>query len=111
MGKWNLQEKIQSPWRERNPINRRSRKQQSLRRKHEVDSASNNLVLLDFLAQLRMHYLNREEVPTFRSVILAGVYDIKNLKSKIRSNEEHQYNSPWNTRESNEENFESGIFA
>ena len=29
-------------------------------------------------------------------MILAGVYDIKNLKLKIRSNEEHQYNSPWN---------------
>lgn len=70
----------------------------------EVDSASNNQVFLDFLAQLRMHYLNREEVPTFHSVILAGVYDIKNLKLKIRPDEEHQYNSPWNTRESNEEN-------
>ena len=62
----------------------------------EVDSASNNQVFLDFLAQLRMHYLNREEVPTFHSVILAGVYDIKNLKLKIRPDEEHQYNSPWN---------------
>ena len=62
----------------------------------EVDSASNNQVFLDFLAQLRMYYLNREEMPTFHSVILAGVYDIKNLKLKIRSNEEHQYNSPWN---------------
>lgn len=43
----------------------------------EVDSASNNQVFLDFLAQLRMYYLNREELPTFHSVILAGVYDIK----------------------------------
>ena len=62
----------------------------------EVDSASNNQVFIDFLAQLRQYYLNKEEMPTFQSVILAGVYDIKNLKLKIRPNEEHQYNSPWN---------------
>ena len=31
----------------------------------------------------------------FRS-ILAGVYDIKNLKLKLRPDEDHQYNSPWN---------------
>ena len=35
-------------------------------------------------------------MPAFHSVILAGVYDIKNLKLKIRGEEEHQYNSPWN---------------
>lgn len=35
-------------------------------------------------------------MPTFHSVILAGVYDIKNLKLKIRPEEEHKYNSPWN---------------
>lgn len=29
-------------------------------------------------------------------MILAGVYDIKNLKLKIRPEEEHKYNSPWN---------------
>jgi hypothetical protein len=29
-------------------------------------------------------------------VILAGVYDIKNLKLRIRPEEHHQYNSPWN---------------
>ncbi len=62
----------------------------------EVDSASNNQVFLDFLAQLRGYYLNRDELPTFHSVILAGVYDIKNLKLKIRPESEHQYNSPWN---------------
>lgn len=27
---------------------------------------------------------------------MAGVYDIKNLKLKIRLESEHQYNSPWN---------------
>ena len=62
----------------------------------EVDSASNNQVFLDFLAQLRDAYLDRDETPTFQSVILAGVYDIRNLKQKIRPHEEHRYNSPWN---------------
>ncbi len=62
----------------------------------EVDSASNNQVFLDFLAQLRDLYLDRDASPTFQSVILAGVYDIKNLKQKIRNDEEHRYNSPWN---------------
>lgn len=62
----------------------------------EVDTASNNQVFLDFLAQLRFFYLDREDTPTFQSVILAGVYDIKNLKQKIRGNGEHKYNSPWN---------------
>lgn len=62
----------------------------------EVDSASNNQVFIDFLAQLRGYYLHRQDIPIFRSVILAGVYDIKNLKLKLRPDEEHQYNSPWN---------------
>ena len=62
----------------------------------EVDSASNNQVFLDFLAQLRGGYLDRDEQATFHSVILAGLYDIKNLKRKIRLDEEHQTNSPWN---------------
>ena len=62
----------------------------------EVDNASNNQVFLDFLGQLRSCYLDREMTATFQSVILAGVYDIKNLKHKIRSEEDHQYNSPWN---------------
>lgn len=62
----------------------------------EVDSASNHQVFLDFLAMLRGYYLGREEKATFHSVILAGVYDIKNLKLKIRPDSEHQYNSPWN---------------
>lgn len=29
-------------------------------------------------------------------MILAGVYDIKNLKRKLRPEEGHRYNSPWN---------------
>ncbi len=62
----------------------------------EVDSASNNQVFLDFLAQLRGYYIDRDETPTFQSVILAGVYDIKSLKTKIRTEDAHKTNSPWN---------------
>lgn len=62
----------------------------------EADSASNNQVFIDFLAQLRGYYLARERRPIFQSVIFAGVYDIKNLKLKLRPDEEHKYNSPWN---------------
>lgn len=64
----------------------------------EIDSASNNQVFLDFLAQLRSYYLERDIKGTvvFQSVILAGVYDVKNLKRKMRSDEEHKLNSPWN---------------
>lgn len=62
----------------------------------EVDSATNNQVFLDFLAQLRGYYLNRKRIPTFQSVILAGVYDVKNIKGKIRPDEKHKVNSPWN---------------
>ena len=62
----------------------------------EVDSAGNNQVFIDFLALLRQYYIKRRKKPTFHSVVLAGVYDIKNLKLKIRPEQEHQYNSPWN---------------
>ena len=62
----------------------------------EVDSASNNQVFLDFLAQLRAQYMERDIYPSFRSVILAGVYDVKNLRGKIRPEDEHRYNNPWN---------------
>ena len=62
----------------------------------ETDNASDNQVFTDFLALLRRYYLDRENSATFHSVILAGVYDIKNLKLKIRPDHEHQYNSPWN---------------
>lgn len=64
----------------------------------EVDSATNNQVFLDFLAQLREGYLSRESdgVPTFASVILSGVTDVKNLKRKLRPEESHKVNSPWN---------------
>lgn len=62
----------------------------------EIDSAANNQVFLDFLAQLRAYYIRREIQPTFQSVILAGVYDVKNLKRKFRPEENHRQNSPWN---------------
>ncbi len=62
----------------------------------EVDSVSNNQVFLDFLAQLRGYYIDRDETAAFRSVILASVYDIRNLKLKIRDQDEHITDSPWN---------------
>ena len=62
----------------------------------EVDSAKNNQVFLDFLAQLRAYYIRRGMQPTFQSVILAGVYDVKNLKRKFRTEDERIINSPWN---------------
>ncbi|MCD8119185.1 MAG: ATP-binding protein [Lachnospiraceae bacterium] len=62
----------------------------------EVDAAMNNDVFVSFLAQLRADYLDRPGTPTFQSVILAGVYDVRSVKRKIRPEEEHQENSPWN---------------
>lgn len=62
----------------------------------EIDSAGSHQVFIDFLAQLRARYLKRDKVPAFYSVILAGVYNIKNLKLKLRPESAHQYNSPWN---------------
>lgn len=64
----------------------------------EVDSAADNQVFLDFLSQLRKYYLERARkgTVTFHCVILASVYDVKNLKRKLRPGEEHQRNSPWN---------------
>ncbi len=62
----------------------------------EADSASNNQVFLDLLALLRVNYIDRDEIPTFHSVILAGVYDVKNLKRKFTADGEHKENSPWN---------------
>ena len=62
----------------------------------EVDSATNNQVFLDFLAQLRACYIGRDVKTTFQSVILTGVYDVRNIKRKLRPQEEHKANSPWN---------------
>jgi hypothetical protein len=64
----------------------------------EVDKSSNNLLFLDFLGMLRDKYLrhNQGEDPTFHSIILAGVHDVKSLKVKLRHDDEAKYNSPWN---------------
>lgn len=62
----------------------------------EVDRAADNQVFLDFLAQLRRYYIDRDELPAFWSVILAGVYDIRNIKSKFVAEDGHKTNSPWN---------------
>ena len=72
----------------------------------EVDRTSNNKVFSHFIGMLRDKYLAREEGMdfTFHSVILVGVYDIRNLNLKIinegaytpTQTEGKIYNSPWN---------------
>lgn len=71
----------------------------------ETDQASDNQVFLHFLGMLREKYLARktEEDFTFYSVILAGVYDVKNRKLPMIEKgyttgveQEAKYNSPWN---------------
>lgn len=65
----------------------------------EVDKSSDNQLFLNFLGMMRNMYLRRDIKGmdyTFHSVILAGVYDVKNLKLKIRPEAEQKYNSPWN---------------
>lgn len=62
----------------------------------EVDGATHHAVFIEFLAQLRADYLAREHLAVFQSVILAGVYDIKHVRDKIRDDSEHAVNSPWN---------------
>jgi len=72
----------------------------------EVDKTSNNRVFLQFLGTLRAKFLDRKSGigATFQSVILAGVYDIKNIKLKMindgilspHKTENHLRNSPWN---------------
>lgn len=62
----------------------------------EIDTAANNQVFLDFLAQLRAAYLDSDKTAAFQSVILAGVYDVRNIRRKLRPEEEHKQNSPWN---------------
>ena len=59
----------------------------------EVDKNSNNQLFLSFLGMLRNKYLLRQQGKdkTFSSVILAGVYDIKNLKLKFRNEDEKKY--------------------
>ncbi len=64
----------------------------------EVDKSSDNQIFLNFLGLLRSKYLDMQEGldTSFQSVILAGVYNIKNLKLKLRPEAERKYNSPWN---------------
>lgn len=72
----------------------------------EVDKTSNNRVFLHFLGTLRDKFMARKDGMdhTFHSVILAGVYDIKNIKLKMMHegrytpeiDESKLYNSPWN---------------
>ena len=72
----------------------------------EVDKTSNNRIFIHFLGMLRDKFLARKngEDDTFHSVILAGVYDIKNIKLKMVKEGSHvptpeenkMYNSPWN---------------
>jgi len=72
----------------------------------EVDNASNNRIFIQFLNTLREKYIARKKGRdyTFHSVILAGVYDIRNIKLKMigegkympAEKETKLYNSPWN---------------
>lgn len=64
----------------------------------EVDRSSNNDLFIDFLGMLRNKYIGRNDGEdfTFKSVILAGVHDVKSLKLKIAPGSERKYNSPWN---------------
>lgn len=64
----------------------------------EVDASSNFQPFLSFLGMLRTKYLDRfsPQHATFHSIVLAGVHDIKNLKSRVRPDERTVLNSPWN---------------
>jgi AAA+ ATPase superfamily predicted ATPase len=57
----------------------------------EVDKSTDNQLFLNFLGLLRNKFLDRDMKgmnSTFHSVVLAGVYDVKNLKLKLRPDEE-----------------------
>ena len=64
----------------------------------EIDKSSNNQLFMDFLGMLREKYIRRvtRGVSTFKSVILVSVFDVKNLKMKLRPEEQKNFNSPWN---------------
>ncbi len=64
----------------------------------EVDKSSDNQIFLNFLGMLRNKYLDMQEGldTSFHNVILAGVYNVKNLQLKLRPEEERRYDSPWN---------------
>ncbi|MDR3597731.1 AAA-like domain-containing protein [Clostridium sp.] len=64
----------------------------------EIDKSSGNRIFMQFLGVLRNKYLlmNAGKDLTFKSVILGGVNDIKNIKLKIRDEKDRVFNSPWN---------------
>jgi hypothetical protein len=71
----------------------------------EVDRASDNRMFLHFIGILRDKYIRRDTgASTFHSVILVGVYDIRNIKLKLINEgvykpaaaEGKLLNSPWN---------------
>ncbi|MDR1399662.1 MAG: hypothetical protein LBJ41_07060 [Treponema sp.] len=70
----------------------------------KVDASSNYRIYIQFLDILRDKFLQRKGGMdyTFHSVILAGVYDIKNIKMinagtyTANPDEGTIYNSPWN---------------
>ncbi|MDE7312930.1 MAG: ATP-binding protein [Eubacterium sp.] len=70
----------------------------------EADQAAGHSVFLDFLSQIRGYYIDRDQTPTFQSVILAGVYDIRNLKRRVL----HQAVLPAGEREMYEDTLEAG---
>jgi hypothetical protein len=61
----------------------------------EVDKAASSSSFISLLSTMRSMYLNKYEVKTFQSVILASVIDIKNLKIKIDPLSDEKL-SPWN---------------
>jgi hypothetical protein len=71
----------------------------------EVDKSCNHKLFLDFLGMLRAKYLESDEFPTFHSVILAGVHNIKtirysgsnqNSKNNNFDDNARKQDSPWN---------------
>jgi hypothetical protein len=64
----------------------------------EADKATVNQVFLDFLGILRDKYMTRtmHDEPTFKSVILASVHDITNLKLKPSPDKPYSHSIPWN---------------
>lgn len=60
-----------------------------------VDVAADHYIFLDLLAQIRAYFMSRFETPTFSSVIMAGVHDIRSLAIKMKS-EDGRERSPYN---------------
>lgn len=64
----------------------------------EADSCLDNQIMINFLRVLRENYIaaGKKEERRFQSVILASITDIKHLKVKLRPDDQHSQNSPWN---------------